>query len=131
MNECIMQTDNLIRRCCELFKVTPGKIAELQPLLRSDYCLNPDVKSCTADNAMFREAVFVSSEGRRRFALFILEVSLNVSVKIFVFLDTGIFGKGRPKCIPIVIGDVLHKGQVRSTHNRRTCKTRYINVDDE
>lgn len=52
-SECLMQTDNLIRRCCELFKVTPGKIVVFQPLLCWDYCLNPDGKSCTTDNVTF------------------------------------------------------------------------------
>lgn len=43
--ECLMQTDNLIRRCCELFKVMLEKIVAFQPLLCWDYYLNPDVKS--------------------------------------------------------------------------------------
>ena len=41
-------------------------------------------------------------------------------------------GRGRPIGTYYIdfIGDVLHKGQVRSTLNRRACMTRCMNVDE-
>ena len=50
---------------------------------------------------------------------------------IYVADVSGNAGKGRPttKIYPDLIGEVLKKGQVRSTHNRRACMTRCMNVD--
>ena len=40
-------------------------------------------------------------------------------------------GRGRPRKTYIdLIGEILQKGQVLSTRNRRVCMVRYINVED-
>ena len=41
-------------------------------------------------------------------------------------------GRARPrKTNPDLIGEVLQKGRVRSTRNRRACMTRCMNVDTD
>ena len=51
---------------------------------------------------------------------------------IYVADVSGNAGWGRPrKAYPDLIGEVLQKGRVRSTRNRRACMTTYcVNVDE-
>ena len=51
--------------------------------------------------------------------------------RIYMADVSGNAGSGRPrKTYPDLIGEVLQKGRVRSTRNRRACMTRCMNVDE-